>query len=113
MQSGLVDALVALGVAPRMAADLAHGIFHGGIVLLAFAEDPAAEFAPAVRAFSPSVDAAVTDETVAGNPAKGTPPQGIPLKGMVQSRRIRFLNMDALREMDDPTARRFCLLEMD
>ena len=92
-RGGLVDALAGLGLHRDSAESLVNGIQRGDIAVVAFT-DKNFVLAPTVA----SPDAPSEETTVEEDD---------------ELEHVEFLNLDGLPDAGDPTARRFCLLEVD
>ena len=92
-RGGLVDALAGLGLHRDSAETLVNGIQRGDIAVVAFT-DKNFVLAPTVASpDAPSEETTVEEEE--------------------ELEHVEFLNLDGLPDAGDPTARRFCLLEVD
>jgi len=92
-RGGLVHALAGLGLHRDSAESLQNGIQRGDIAVVAFT-DKNFVLAPAVASpDAPSEETTVEEEE--------------------ELEHVEFLNLDGLPDAGDPTARRFCLLEVD
>jgi hypothetical protein len=92
-RGGLVDALAGLGLARGDAEIIQETIQRGGVALVAFTEEDI-KVSPALGSPIPTL-------------VEETDPEGTELE------RVQFLNLDGVLDAGDPTARRFCLLEVD
>ncbi|HKA90909.1 MAG TPA: hypothetical protein VKE22_24770 [Haliangiales bacterium] len=92
-RGSLVDALVGLGLPRAQAETIRDVIQRGGMALVAFTEE-SIEFPPAVGASAPARVEEPDDEAM-------------------ELERVQFLNLEGVMDAGDPTARRFCLLEVD
>ncbi len=92
-RGGLVDALAGLGLPRDDAESILEVIQRGGMALVAFTEEDI-EVPPAVVSSAP----ALVEDTDAEE---------------TELERVQFLNPDGVMDAGDPTARRFCLLEVD
>jgi len=91
-RGGLVDALAGLGLHRDSAEALQNGLQRGELAVVAFT-DKNFVLAPAVASpDAPSEETTVEEEEL---------------------EHVEFLNLDGLPDAGDPTARRFCLLEVD
>ena len=93
-RGGLVDALAGMGLARNDAESIVEVIQRGGVALVAFTEEHI-EVPPAVGSPKPMPAAEETEDEDA------------------ELEHVQFLNLEGLLEAGDPTARRFCLLEVD
>jgi hypothetical protein len=92
-RGGLVDALAGLGLARADAEIIQDTIQRGGVALVAF-----------------------TEEDVTVSPTLASPvPSLVEEEDMdeIELEHVQFLNLDGVPHAGDPTARRFCLLEVD